>query len=77
MEHVHLAADEEDDLYSGYNGYTQTFDSEMTAQFPGIDIGGRALGTSFGDGAARPMTAVRAAGYSSAMTRGEFTREGD
>ncbi|XP_031654823.1 intraflagellar transport protein 88 homolog isoform X16 [Oncorhynchus kisutch] len=108
MEHVHLAA-EEDDLYSGYNDYNPTFDSEeldndagfqqavrtshgrrppMTAKFPGTAIGGRALGTSFGsrmpmassmgrpmtgavqDGAARPMTAVRAAGYSSAMTRG-------
>ncbi|KAJ8409908.1 hypothetical protein AAFF_G00209490 [Aldrovandia affinis] len=109
MEHVHLAAEEEDDLYSGYNDYNPTFDSEeldndagfqqavrtshgrrppMTAKFPGTAIGGRALGTSFGsrvpiassmgrpmtgavqDGAARPMTAVRAAGYSSAMTRG-------
>uniref|UniRef100_A0A4W5QXM9 Intraflagellar transport 88 homolog n=1 Tax=Hucho hucho TaxID=62062 RepID=A0A4W5QXM9_9TELE len=108
MEHVHLAA-EEDDLYSGYNDYNPTFDSEeldndagfqqavrtshgrrppITAKFPGTAIGGRALGTSFGsrmpmassmgrpmtgavqDGAARPMTAVRAAGYSSAMTRG-------
>nr|XP_046219472.1 intraflagellar transport protein 88 homolog isoform X5 [Oncorhynchus gorbuscha] len=121
MEHLHLAA-EEDDLYSGYNDYNPTFDSEeldndagfqqavrtshgrrppMTAKFPGTAIGGRALGTSFGvessfgcesrllksrmpmassmgrpmtgavqDGAARPMTAVRAAGYSSAMTRG-------
>ncbi|KAI1899745.1 hypothetical protein AGOR_G00064920 [Albula goreensis] len=109
MEHVHLAAEEEDDLYSGYNDYNPTFDSEeldndvgfqqavrtshgrrppMTAKFPGTAVGGRALGTSFGsrmpmassmgrpmtgavqDGAARPMTAVRAAGYSSAMTRG-------
>ncbi|KAJ8255820.1 hypothetical protein COCON_G00196840 [Conger conger] len=108
MEHVHLAAEEEDDLYSGYNDYNPTFDSEEldndpgfqqavktshgrrppTAKFPGTAIGGRALGTSFGsrvpmassmgrpmtgavqDGAARPMTAVRAAGYSSAMARG-------
>ncbi len=27
------------------------------------------------DGAARPMTAVRAAGYSSSIARGAFTRE--
>ncbi|KAJ8253448.1 hypothetical protein GJAV_G00213070 [Gymnothorax javanicus] len=109
MEHVHLAAEEEDDLYSGYNDYNPAFDAEeldndpgfqqavrtshgrrppMTSKFPGTAIGGRALGTSFGsrmpmassmgrpmtgavqDGAARPMTAVRAAGYSSAMARG-------
>ncbi|XP_066542538.1 intraflagellar transport protein 88 homolog [Hoplias malabaricus] len=108
MENVHLAAEDEDDLYSGYNDYNPAFDSEeldtdvafqqavrtshgrrppMTAKFPGTAIGGRPIGTSFGsrmpvgssmgrpttgavqDGAARPMTAVRAAGYSS-MTRG-------
>ncbi|XP_065818224.1 intraflagellar transport protein 88 homolog [Labrus bergylta] len=108
MENVHLAM-EEDDLYSGYNDYNPTFDSEelendvdfqqavrtshgrrppMTAKFPGTAIGSRALGTSFGsrvplvssmgrpmtgavqDGAARPMTAVRAAGYTSSMVRG-------
>ncbi|XP_062313577.1 intraflagellar transport protein 88 homolog isoform X5 [Osmerus eperlanus] len=109
MEHVHLAGEEEDDLYSGYNDYNPTFDSEeldndagfqqavrtshgrrppMTAKFPGTAIGGRPLGTAFGsripmassmgrpmtgavqDGAARPMTAVRAAGYTSTMSRG-------
>ncbi|XP_047225998.1 intraflagellar transport protein 88 homolog isoform X4 [Girardinichthys multiradiatus] len=108
MENVHLAV-EDDDLYSGYNDYNPTFDSEelendvgfqqavrtshgrrppMTAKFPGTAIGGRPLASSFGsripmassmgrpmtgavqDGAARPMTAVRAAGYSSLMTRG-------
>ncbi|KAM4731193.1 intraflagellar transport protein 88 homolog isoform 4-T4 [Anableps anableps] len=108
MENVHLAV-EEDDLYSGYNDYNPTFDSEelendvgfqqavrtshgrrppMTAKFPGTAIGGRPLVSSFGsripmassmgrpmtgavqDGAARPMTAVRAAGYSSSLTRG-------
>uniref|UniRef100_UPI003AABCDDF intraflagellar transport protein 88 homolog isoform X6 n=1 Tax=Centroberyx gerrardi TaxID=166262 RepID=UPI003AABCDDF len=108
MENVHLA-EEEDDLYSGYNDYNPTFDSEeldndagfqqavrtshgrrppMTAKFPGTAAGGRPLGTSFGsripmasslgrpmtgavqDGAARPMTAVRAAGYTSSLTRG-------
>ncbi|XP_037646271.1 intraflagellar transport protein 88 homolog isoform X2 [Sebastes umbrosus] len=108
MENVHLAVEEED-LYSGYNDYNPTFDSEelendvgfqqavrtshgrrppMTAKFPGTAIGARPLATSFGaripmassmgrpmtgavqDGAARPMTAVKAAGYSSSMTRG-------
>ncbi|KAF3694552.1 Intraflagellar transport protein 88 -like protein [Channa argus] len=108
MEHVHLAVDE-DDLYSGYNDYNPTFDSEeldndvgfqqavrtshgrrppMTAKFPGTAIGARPLASSFGsqipvvssigrpmtgavqDGAARPMTAVRAAGYTSSLTRG-------
>ena len=29
MEHVHLAGEEEDDLYSGYNDYNPTFDSEV------------------------------------------------
>ncbi|XP_027878692.1 intraflagellar transport protein 88 homolog isoform X2 [Xiphophorus couchianus] len=108
MENVHLAVEEED-LYSGYNDYNPTFDSEelendvgfqqavrtshgrrppMTAKFPGTAIGGRPLVSSFGsripmassmgrpmtgavqDGAARPMTAVRAAGYSSSLMRG-------
>nr|XP_019956240.1 PREDICTED: intraflagellar transport protein 88 homolog isoform X1 [Paralichthys olivaceus] len=110
MENVHLALEEEEeDLYSGYNDYNPTFDSEelendagfqqavrtshgrrppMTAKFPGTAIGARPLATSFGsripltsslgrpvtgavqDGAARPMTAVRAAGYTSSLTRG-------
>ncbi|KAM6969867.1 intraflagellar transport protein 88 homolog isoform 3-T3 [Aplochiton taeniatus] len=108
MENIHLAAEEED-LYTGYNDYNPTYDSEqlvndagfqqavktshgrrppMTSKFPGTAIGGRAIGTSFGsrmpmassmgrpmtgavqDGAARPMTAVRAAGYTSSLTRG-------
>ncbi|XP_035859694.1 intraflagellar transport protein 88 homolog isoform X5 [Sander lucioperca] len=108
MENVHLAGEEED-LYSGYNDYNPTFDSEelendvgfqqavrtshgrrppMTAKFPGTAIGARPLASSFGariplassmgrpmtgavqDGAARPMTAVRAAGYTSSLTRG-------
>uniref|UniRef100_A0A8C5E5C9 Intraflagellar transport 88 n=1 Tax=Gouania willdenowi TaxID=441366 RepID=A0A8C5E5C9_GOUWI len=92
MENVHLAV-EEDDLYSGYNDYNPTFDSEelendvgfqqavrtsygrrppVTAKFPGTAIGARPLASSFGvsDGAARPMTAVRAAGYTSSLTRG-------
>ncbi|KAF4087257.1 hypothetical protein AMELA_G00093470 [Ameiurus melas] len=109
MDNVHLVAEDEDDLYSGYNDYNPTFDSEeldndvgfqqavrtshgrrppMTAKFPGTAVGGRPIGTSFGlrttmgssmgrpmtgavqDVAARPMTAVRAAGYSSSLARG-------
>nr|XP_020474551.1 intraflagellar transport protein 88 homolog isoform X3 [Monopterus albus] len=108
MEHVHLAV-EEDDLYSGYNDYNPTFDSDelendesfkqavrsshgrrppMTAKFPGTSMGARPIASSFGtrfsmassmgrsmtgamqDGTARPMTAVRAAGYTSSLTRG-------
>ncbi|XP_026883729.2 intraflagellar transport protein 88 homolog isoform X1 [Electrophorus electricus] len=109
MENIHLAAEDDDDLYSGYNDYNPTFDSEeldndvgfqqavrtshgrrppMTAKLPGTYTGGRPTGTAFGsrlplgsaagrpttgavqEGAARPMTAVRAAGYSSTFTRG-------
>ncbi|XP_048834730.1 intraflagellar transport protein 88 homolog isoform X2 [Brienomyrus brachyistius] len=109
MENVHLAGEEDDDLYSGYNDYNPTFDTEeldndvgfqqalrtshgrrppMTAKFPGTAVGARVLGTAFNsrvpmissmgrpmtgsvqDGVPRPMTAVRAAGYSSAMSRG-------
>ncbi|XP_061782094.1 intraflagellar transport protein 88 homolog isoform X1 [Nerophis lumbriciformis] len=108
MENVHLAA-EEDDIYSGYNDYNATFDTEeldndagfqeavrtshgrrppMTAKFPGTATGGRPLASSFGnrmsmassmgrpitgavpDGAARPMSAVRAAGFTSSRARG-------
>uniref|UniRef100_H2ZWI9 Intraflagellar transport protein 88 homolog n=2 Tax=Latimeria chalumnae TaxID=7897 RepID=H2ZWI9_LATCH len=108
MEHVHLAGEEED-LYSGYNDYNPTFDTEdlendaafqqavrtshgrrppMTAKIPGTALAARPLGTAFGgriplgssmgrpvtgaiqDGVARPMTAVRAAGYSSTAVRG-------
>uniref|UniRef100_A0A671RUI4 Intraflagellar transport 88 homolog n=1 Tax=Sinocyclocheilus anshuiensis TaxID=1608454 RepID=A0A671RUI4_9TELE len=110
MENVHLVPEEEEeDLYTGYNDYNPTFDSEdlhndvdfqqavrtshgrrppMTAKYPGTAIGGRPIGTAYGsrmpvgtamgrpmtgavqDGAARPMTAVRAAGYSSSIARG-------
>ncbi|XP_041128598.1 intraflagellar transport protein 88 homolog isoform X2 [Polyodon spathula] len=108
MEHVHLAAEDEDDLYSGYNDYNPTFDTEdlendvgfqqavktshgrrppMTSKIPGSAVA-RPMGTAFGarmplvsslgrpvtgavqDGVARPMTAVLAAGYSSAVIRG-------
>ncbi|KAL2081102.1 hypothetical protein ACEWY4_022955 [Coilia grayii] len=109
MENIHLAAEDEDDLYSGYNDYNPTFDNEeldndvgfqqavktshgrrppMTAKFPGTAIGARPMATSYGaraqmnssmgrpmtgavqEGAARPMTAVRAAGYTSTLARG-------
>lgn len=29
MDNVHLVAEDEDDLYSGYNDYNPTFDSEV------------------------------------------------
>ncbi|XP_060732171.1 intraflagellar transport protein 88 homolog isoform X1 [Tachysurus vachellii] len=109
MENVHLVAEEEEDLYSGYNDYNPTFDSEdldndvgfqqavrtshgrrppMTAKFPSTAVGGRPIGTAFGlrtamspsigrpmtgavqDVTARPMTALRAAGYTSSLTKG-------
>ncbi|XP_043547835.1 intraflagellar transport protein 88 homolog isoform X2 [Chiloscyllium plagiosum] len=110
MEHVHLTALEEEDLYSGYNDYNPTYDTEelendvafqqalrtshgrrppMTAKIPSTGAGVRSFGnmgarvplaSSMGrpatgviqDGitVARPMTAVRAAGYSSAAYRG-------
>nr|XP_057939069.1 intraflagellar transport protein 88 homolog isoform X4 [Doryrhamphus excisus] len=106
MENVHLAV-EEDDIYTGYNDYNPTFDTEeldndvgfqeavrtshgrrppMTAKFPGTATGGRPLASSFGnrmtssmgrpvtgailDGASRPMSAVRAAGFTSSRARG-------
>ncbi|XP_078259209.1 intraflagellar transport protein 88 homolog [Rhinoraja longicauda] len=110
MEHVHLAALDEEDLYSGYNDYNPTYDTEelendaafqqalrtshgrrppMTAKVPSTAAGTRSFGnmaarvplsSSMGrpatgaipDGisVARPMTAVRAAGYSSSAYRG-------
>ncbi|XP_030642032.1 intraflagellar transport protein 88 homolog isoform X2 [Chanos chanos] len=89
MEHVHLAAEDEDDLYSGYNDYNPTFDAEELDNDAGFQQAVRTshgrrppsrvpLSSSMGrpmtgavqDGAARPMTAVRAAGYSSAVARG-------
>uniref|UniRef100_A0A672UP12 Intraflagellar transport protein 88 homolog n=2 Tax=Strigops habroptila TaxID=2489341 RepID=A0A672UP12_STRHB len=109
MQNVHLAPDaDEDDLYSGYNDYNPTFDTEDlendvafqqvartshgrrppgTAKIPGTPAS-RPLATGFGvgfcsvvflmkmrylpknDGVARPMTAVRAAGYTKAAMRG-------
>uniref|UniRef100_A0A8C5E5X1 Intraflagellar transport 88 homolog n=1 Tax=Gouania willdenowi TaxID=441366 RepID=A0A8C5E5X1_GOUWI len=81
MENVHLAV-EEDDLYSGYNDYNPTFDSEELENDVGFQ---QAVRTSYGRRppvsvcvcvcvcvcvSARPMTAVRAAGYTSSLTRG-------
>ncbi|XP_032878628.1 intraflagellar transport protein 88 homolog [Amblyraja radiata] len=109
MEHVHLAALDEEDLYSGYNDYNPTFDTEelendaafqqalrtshgrrppVTAKIPSTAAGTRSFGNmaaraplssmgrpatgaiSDGISVARPMTAVRAAGYSSSAYRG-------
>ncbi|CAJ0929151.1 unnamed protein product, partial [Ranitomeya imitator] len=100
MRHVHLATEEdEEDLYSGYNDYNPTYDTEdldndvafqqavKTTKVPGT-AAARPLGTGFAprlnlsssmgrpmtgavqDGAARPMTAVRAAGFTKASFRG-------
>ncbi|XP_056145107.1 intraflagellar transport protein 88 homolog isoform X2 [Lampris incognitus] len=67
MENVHLA-EEEEDLYSGYNDYNPTFDAE--SRMPMASSMGRPMTGAVQDGAARPMTAVRAAGYTSSLTRG-------
>uniref|UniRef100_A0AAX7UGG8 Intraflagellar transport protein 88 homolog n=1 Tax=Astatotilapia calliptera TaxID=8154 RepID=A0AAX7UGG8_ASTCA len=110
MEHVHLAV-EEDDLYSGYNDYNPTFDSEelendvgfqqavrtshgrrppvsakysvcvltrcaangdcfITARLHMASSMGRPMTGAVQDGSARPMTAVKAAGYTSSLSRG-------
>ncbi|TKS67688.1 Intraflagellar transport protein 88 -like protein [Collichthys lucidus] len=80
---------EEDDIYSGYNDYNPTFDSEELendadfqqavrtshgrrppARVPMASSMGRPMTGAVQDGAARPMTAVRAAGYTSSLTRG-------
>ena len=107
MEHVHLAGEDEDDIYSGYNEYNATLDTDDLENDPGFQqavrtshgrrppIAGRmpaagmrlgttmkgrnAMPSSMGrvvtaapqDGQNRPMTAVRAAGFSSAG-RGKF-----
>ncbi|XP_077473984.1 intraflagellar transport protein 88 homolog isoform X1 [Stigmatopora argus] len=106
MENVHLAV-EEDDIYSGYNDYNPTFNTEdldndagfqeavrtshgrrppVTAKFSSTAAGGRPLASSYGarmsssigrpvtgavmDAASRPMSAVRAAGFTSSRARG-------
>uniref|UniRef100_A0A8C4UWK6 Intraflagellar transport protein 88 homolog n=1 Tax=Falco tinnunculus TaxID=100819 RepID=A0A8C4UWK6_FALTI len=87
MQNVHLAPEiDEDDLYSGYNDYNPTFDTEDLENDVAFQEAAR---TSHGrrppcrpslepdmsfflfkDGIARPMTAVHAAGYTKAAMRG-------
>ncbi|XP_023554933.1 intraflagellar transport protein 88 homolog [Octodon degus] len=109
MQNVHLAPEtDEDDLYSGYNDYNPTYDTEelendtgfqqavrtshgrrppITAKIPGTAVT-RPIATGYGsktslissmgrpmtgaiqDGVTRPMTAVRAAGFTKAALRG-------
>uniref|UniRef100_A0A8C2H227 Intraflagellar transport protein 88 homolog n=1 Tax=Cyprinus carpio TaxID=7962 RepID=A0A8C2H227_CYPCA len=85
MENVHLVPEEEeDDLYTGYNDYNPTFDGEDLHNDEGFQQAVRTSHGRrppvilyiflflcvVQDGAARPMTAVRAAGYSSSIARG-------
>ncbi|XP_049557214.1 intraflagellar transport protein 88 homolog isoform X7 [Orcinus orca] len=109
MENVHLAPEtDEDDLYSGYNDYNPTFDTEelendtafqqavktshgrrppITAKIPSTAVArpvatgcgsktslassmGRPMTGAIQDGVTRPMTAVRAAGFTKAALRG-------
>nr|KAF6427664.1 intraflagellar transport 88 [Rousettus aegyptiacus] len=72
MENVHLAPEtDEDDLYSGYNDYNPTYDTEELENDTAFQ---QAVRTSHGrrppDGVTRPMTAVRAAGFTKAALRG-------
>ncbi|XP_015445853.1 intraflagellar transport protein 88 homolog isoform X2 [Pteropus alecto] len=72
MENVHLAPEtDEDDLYSGYNDYNPTYDTEELENDTAFQ---QAVRTSHGrrppDGVTRPMTAVRAAGFTKAAFRG-------
>ncbi|XP_065751898.1 intraflagellar transport protein 88 homolog isoform X7 [Phocoena phocoena] len=109
MENVHLAPEtDEDDLYSGYNDYNPTYDTEelendtafqqavktshgrrppITAKIPSTAVArpvatgcgsktslassmGRPVTGAIQDGVTRPMTAVRAAGFTKAALRG-------
>ncbi|XP_026972537.1 intraflagellar transport protein 88 homolog isoform X9 [Sagmatias obliquidens] len=109
MENVHLAPEtDEDDLYSGYNDYNPTYDTEelendtafqqavktshgrrppITAKIPSTAVArpvatgcgsktslassmGRPMTGAIQDGVTRPMTAVRAAGFTKAALRG-------
>uniref|UniRef100_A0A8D0RUQ6 Intraflagellar transport protein 88 homolog n=1 Tax=Sus scrofa TaxID=9823 RepID=A0A8D0RUQ6_PIG len=72
MQNVHLAPDtDEDDLYSGYNDHNPTYDTEELENDTAFQ---QAVRTSHGrrppDGVTRPMTAVRAAGFTKAALRG-------
>ncbi|KAM5335166.1 intraflagellar transport protein 88 homolog isoform 4-T4 [Glossophaga mutica] len=110
MQNVHLAPEtDEDDLYSGYNDYNPTYDTEelendtafqqavrtshgrrppITAKIPSTAVtrpvatgygsktslassmGGRPVTGVIQDGVTRPMTAVRAAGFTKGALRG-------
>ncbi|XP_068382759.1 intraflagellar transport protein 88 homolog isoform X3 [Eschrichtius robustus] len=109
MQNVHLAPEtDEDDLYSGYNDYNPTYDTEelendtafqqavktshgrrppITAKIPSTAVArpvatgcgsktslassmGRPMTGAIQDGVTRPMTAVRAAGFTKAALRG-------
>ncbi|XP_065751896.1 intraflagellar transport protein 88 homolog isoform X5 [Phocoena phocoena] len=90
MENVHLAPEtDEDDLYSGYNDYNPTYDTEElendTAFQQAVKTShgrrppsktslassmGRPVTGAIQDGVTRPMTAVRAAGFTKAALRG-------
>ncbi|KAB0391981.1 hypothetical protein E2I00_015965 [Balaenoptera physalus] len=74
MQNVHLAPEtDEDDLYSGYNDYNPTYDTEELENDTAFQ---QAVKTSHGrrppDGVTRPMTAVRAAGFTKAALRGKL-----
>ncbi|XP_025780888.1 intraflagellar transport protein 88 homolog isoform X6 [Puma concolor] len=90
MQNVHLAPEtDEDDLYSGYNDYNPTYDTEELENDTAFQEAVRtshgrrppsktSLASSMGrpmtgaiqDGVTRPMTAVRAAGFTKAAVRG-------
>ncbi|XP_059758972.1 intraflagellar transport protein 88 homolog isoform X2 [Balaenoptera ricei] len=90
MQNVHLAPEtDEDDLYSGYNDYNPTYDTEELENDTAFQQAVRtshgrrppsktSLASSMGrpmtgaiqDGVTRPMTAVRAAGFTKAALRG-------
>ncbi|XP_008066175.1 intraflagellar transport protein 88 homolog isoform X2 [Carlito syrichta] len=90
MQNVYLAPEtDEDDLYSGYNDYNPTYDTEELENDTAFQQAVRtshgrrplsktSLASSMGrpmtgavqDGVARPMTAVRAAGFTRAALRG-------
>uniref|UniRef100_A0A8C0JI07 Intraflagellar transport protein 88 homolog n=1 Tax=Canis lupus dingo TaxID=286419 RepID=A0A8C0JI07_CANLU len=84
MQNVHLAPEtDEDDLYSGYNDYNPTYDTEELENDTAFQQAVRTShgrrppvkyllidSFSFKDGVTRPMTAVRAAGFTKAALRG-------
>ncbi|XP_015445848.1 intraflagellar transport protein 88 homolog isoform X1 [Pteropus alecto] len=90
MENVHLAPEtDEDDLYSGYNDYNPTYDTEELENDTAfqqavrtshgrrppsktslVSSMGRPMTGAIQDGVTRPMTAVRAAGFTKAAFRG-------